>query len=54
MTKNYSWWKSQKPRVRKKYTLFLGRYLSPKEAKQIYKKLITRRGGKRSEPDRHI
>ena len=35
--KSYTWWLGQKPRVRKKYTLFLGRYLSPKEVKQLYK-----------------
>lgn len=28
--KSYQWWKKQKKRVQKKYTL-LGRYLSPKE-----------------------
>jgi len=31
------WWLSQKQRVQKKYTLLLGRYLSPKELKQWYK-----------------
>ena len=35
--RTYSWWLSQKPRVRKKYTLFRGRYLSPKELKEWYK-----------------
>ena len=35
--RNYTWWLSQKPRVRKKYTLFMGRYLSPKELKVFYK-----------------
>ena len=35
--KSYTWWLGQKPRARKKYTLFLGRYLSPKEVKQLYK-----------------
>lgn len=29
--KSYQWWKKQKKRVQKKYTLLLGRYLSPKE-----------------------
>ena len=35
--KSYAWWLGQKPRVRKKYTLLLGGYLSPKEAKQWLK-----------------
>lgn len=35
--RTYRWWLSQKLRVRKKYTLFLGRYLSPKEVKAWYK-----------------
>lgn len=35
--KTYRWWLSQKPRVRKKYTLLLGRYLSPKELKAWHK-----------------
>lgn len=29
--KSYEWWLGRKARVRKKYTLLLGRYLSPKE-----------------------
>ena len=29
--RNYQWWLSKKHRVKKKYTLLLGRYLSPKE-----------------------
>jgi len=36
--RNYRWWLSQKVRVKKKYTLFLGRYLSPKEVKDILKR----------------
>lgn len=35
--KSFAWWLGQKPRVRKKYTLLLGGYLSPKEAKQWLK-----------------
>ena len=35
--RTYRWWLSQKPRVRKKYTLSRGRYLSPKELKAWYK-----------------
>ena len=35
--KSYRWWKKQKKRVQKKYTLLLGRYLSPKESKEWYK-----------------
>ena len=35
--KSYKWYKKQKKRIKKKYTLLLGRYLSPKELKQWYK-----------------
>lgn len=35
--RTYSWWLSKPVRVRKKYTLFLGRYYSPKEVKQMLK-----------------
>lgn len=31
MPLSYNNWRRLKPRVRKKYTLLLGRYLSPKE-----------------------
>ena len=31
--RDYTWWLGRKHRVRKKYTLFLGRYMSPKEVK---------------------
>lgn len=31
--KSYEWWLGRKKRVRKKYTLFLGKYMSPKELK---------------------
>ena len=34
--RDYIWWKSQKKRVRKKYTLVLD-YLSPKEKRIAYK-----------------
>ena len=34
--KSYQWWKKQKRRVQKKYTLLLGKYLSPKELRQWY------------------
>ena len=37
--KTYNWWKKQKRRVQKKYTLFLGYYYSPKEIKNIAKRL---------------
>lgn len=37
MPRSYRWWLSQKRRVQKKYTLFFGRYLSPKEVKAWYK-----------------
>ena len=38
--KSYTWWKQQKRRVQKKYTLFLGQYYSPKETKALERKLI--------------
>ena len=40
MPRTYNWWRSQKPRVRKKYTLLLGRYLSPKELNEWYKNWV--------------
>ena len=36
--RTYDWWKKQKRRVQKKYTLFLGRYYSPKEVAEIIKR----------------
>ena len=39
----YSWWLSQKPRVRKKYTLCCGMYLSQKELNEWYKGVQKRR-----------
>ena len=42
--RTYLWWLGQKKRVQKKYTLFLGRYLSPKEVMAWYKKRVRRRG----------
>lgn len=35
--KSYEWWRGRKKRVRKKYTLFLGKYISPKELKSWHK-----------------
>ena len=35
--RTYSWWLGRKHRVRKKYTLFLGRYYSPKELRELLK-----------------
>lgn len=35
--RSYTWWRKQKRRVQKKYTLFLGAYLTPREAKLWYK-----------------
>lgn len=35
--RTYNWWLGQKKRVRKKYTLFLGRYMSPKEVRLWYR-----------------
>ena len=34
------WYKGRKKRVKKKYGLFKGRYLSPKEQKEFYKKYM--------------
>ena len=34
--KSYQWWRKQKKRVQKKYTLLLGRYLTPKELREWY------------------
>lgn len=34
--RSYQWWKKQKKRVQKKYTLWLGRYLSPKELRELF------------------
>jgi len=31
--KSYQWWLNQKKRVRKKYKLLCGKYLSPKEVR---------------------
>lgn len=39
--RTYQWWRKQKRRVQKKYTLFLGRYLSPKEKREWYNKWIS-------------
>lgn len=35
--RTYSWWLGQKHRVRKKYTLLLGMYYSPKERRELLK-----------------
>lgn len=35
--KSYAWWRKQKRRVQKKYTLFLGVYLTPRERRLWYK-----------------
>lgn len=37
--RNYEWWKKQKRRVQKKYTLLCSIYLSPKELKYDRQKL---------------
>lgn len=37
--KSYDWWLKQKKRIRKKYTLVCGMYMSPKEAKIFLKRL---------------
>ena len=43
--RTYDWWKKQKRRVQKKYTLFLGRYYSPKETAKIVKWIKKRVSG---------
>lgn len=47
--RTYEWWKKQKRRVQKKYTLFLGNYLSPKEVSALAKRLR----GKKNETNRN-
>ena len=37
--KRYEWWRKQKKRVRKKYELVCGMYLSPRETKNFVKRL---------------
>ena len=32
--KSYQWWRKQKKRVQKKYTLLFGKYLSPRELRE--------------------
>lgn len=39
--RDYRWWRKQKRRVQKKYILFLGRYFSPKKAKEWYKNWLS-------------
>ena len=38
MSKSYSWWCGRKKRIKKKYTLLLGSYFSPKELKVFYRR----------------
>lgn len=49
--RTYLWWLGQKKRVQKKYTLLLGKYLSPKEVRAWYKQLVERKGKKRSKEE---
>ena len=35
--RTYRWWRSRKKRIRKKYCLMLGMYMSPKELRGWYK-----------------
>ena len=42
MSKSYQWYRSQKRRVQKKYTLLLGRYLTPKELRVYFKRKYVR------------
>ena len=37
--RNYRWWLSKKRRVQKKYVLFCSRFFSPKEARQLIKRI---------------
>ena len=37
--KSYEWWLKQKKRIRKKYSLVCGMYLSPGETKNFVKRL---------------
>lgn len=37
--KSYEWWLKQKKRIRKKYELVCGMYLSPRETKNFVKRL---------------
>lgn len=41
--RNYNWWLGRKHRTQKKYTLFLGRYMSPKELKLWWKNWMARK-----------
>lgn len=38
MSKSYSWWCGRKKRIKKKYTLLCGSYISPKELKDFYRR----------------
>lgn len=53
--RNYRWWLSKKRRVQKKYTLFLSAYYSPKEAKQLLKRirLLKRKKGESDEESKN-
>lgn len=48
MSKSYSWYCGRKKRIKKKYTLLCGRYISPKELKVFYRKYNPRTNEKRS------
>lgn len=37
MSKSYSWYCGRKKRIKKKYTLLCGSYISPKELKIFYR-----------------
>lgn len=41
--KSYRWWLGRKARVKKKYKLLLGQYLSPKEVKAFEKQFERKR-----------
>ena len=38
MSKSYSWWCGRKKCLKKKYTLLLGSYFSPKELKVFFRR----------------
>ena len=46
--KSYEWWLKQKQRVRKKYNLLCGKYLSPKETRDFAKRLKEKENDRRS------
>lgn len=52
--RSYQWWKKQKKRVQKKYTLWLGRYMSPKENRELFNCWTGRKRWRIERQDREI